>query len=160
VSKYLGMQAPFGVAHRGGSLENLENSPSAFRYALELGFKVIETDVQATADGELVVIHDADTKRVSATVVAINAVTWHELSTLKLSNGELLWRLQDLVLATAPEVRLNIDPKSDAAVNPLIEYLKSHPEVSKRVCIGSFSARRLKLCQSSQPVWGPLKWRG
>ena len=55
---YLGITAPFGIAHRGGSQEHLENSPSAFTHAFDLGFDVIETDVHPTADGVLVLMHD------------------------------------------------------------------------------------------------------
>lgn len=46
------------VAHRGASSLNVENSLSAFRKAMELGADGVETDVQLTADGQLVLNHD------------------------------------------------------------------------------------------------------
>ncbi|WP_183029924.1 glycerophosphodiester phosphodiesterase family protein [Altericroceibacterium spongiae] len=49
---------PLIVAHRGASGLRVENSLSAFRKALELGADGLETDVQLTADGQLVLNHD------------------------------------------------------------------------------------------------------
>jgi glycerophosphoryl diester phosphodiesterase len=48
------------IAHRGGSAIEPENSLAAFRRAFEVGADGVELDVHTTADGELVVIHDAD----------------------------------------------------------------------------------------------------
>ena len=47
------------VAHRGASHERPENTAAAFERALELGADGIELDVHLTADGHLVVHHDA-----------------------------------------------------------------------------------------------------
>ncbi len=53
------MPTPEIIAHRGASGERPENSLAAFRRALELGADGIELDVHLTADGVLVVHHDA-----------------------------------------------------------------------------------------------------
>ena len=49
---------PLVIAHRGASWDEPENTLAAFRRAIELGADYVEFDVQATADGELVVVHD------------------------------------------------------------------------------------------------------
>ena len=49
--------------------------------------------------------------------------------------------LEDL-LGTWPELRVNIDPKHDAAVEPLIEPLRRCDAVD-RVCVGAFSDERI-----------------
>ena len=46
------------VGHRGASETHPENTLPAFRKALRDGAQVLEFDVHATSDGELVVIHD------------------------------------------------------------------------------------------------------
>ncbi|MBA3817753.1 MAG: glycerophosphodiester phosphodiesterase [Deltaproteobacteria bacterium] len=51
------------VAHRGASHDAPENTLAAFRRAWELGVECVELDVRLTRDGEVVVIHDATTRR-------------------------------------------------------------------------------------------------
>lgn len=40
-------------AHRGGSLERLENSLSAFQHAKECGMHIFEMDIRMTKDGQV-----------------------------------------------------------------------------------------------------------
>jgi glycerophosphoryl diester phosphodiesterase len=51
------------IAHRGGAALRPENTMAAFDNAAKLGVDVLEMDVRLTADGELVVIHDATVDR-------------------------------------------------------------------------------------------------
>jgi glycerophosphoryl diester phosphodiesterase len=50
--------APLVIAHRGACWDRPENTLAAFERAIELGAYAIEFDVQATRDGELVILHD------------------------------------------------------------------------------------------------------
>lgn len=45
------------ISHRGGALERPENSLEAYRYSVEQGFDVIETDLLFTSDGQGVMSH-------------------------------------------------------------------------------------------------------
>lgn len=61
------------IAHRGASHAEPENTVAAFRRAAELGADAVELDVRTTADGLLVVHHDAelpDGRRIAATDAA------------------------------------------------------------------------------------------
>jgi len=49
---------PLVIAHRGDSAHRPENTLASFANALEVGATVVELDVQLTADGHVVVIHD------------------------------------------------------------------------------------------------------
>ena len=53
------------IAHRGASSLAPENTLAAARKALDLGADMWELDVQMTADGELVILHDNTLKRTS-----------------------------------------------------------------------------------------------
>jgi len=59
------MDRVLNIAHRGASSLAPENTLSAARKGLEVGADMWELDVQLTADGELIVIHDSTLKRTS-----------------------------------------------------------------------------------------------
>ena len=48
---YLDYQGIAVLAHRGGSIESLENTIESFHYSKSLGCEFIETDVQVSSDG-------------------------------------------------------------------------------------------------------------
>jgi glycerophosphoryl diester phosphodiesterase len=56
---------PLNIAHRGARSLAPENTLAAARKGLEVGADMWELDLQITADGELVVIHDSTLKRTS-----------------------------------------------------------------------------------------------
>ncbi len=53
------------IAHRGASAELRENTLPAFERAIAVGADFVELDVQAAADGTLVVFHDLDLDRLT-----------------------------------------------------------------------------------------------
>jgi len=53
------------IAHRGASAEERENTVPAFERAIAVGADFVELDVQASADGALVVFHDLDLDRLT-----------------------------------------------------------------------------------------------
>ncbi len=118
-----------------------QNTMAAFEGALGLGYRHLETDVQATSDGVLAVFHDDNLAPVSDSDGRISEMTWSEVSQARV-DGEPIPRIEEL-LDALDDVRISIDPKTDAAVEPLIEALR-RPGVLERVCIGSFSDERLE----------------
>ena len=56
---------PLNIAHRGARSLAPENTLAAARKGLEVGADMWELDIQMTADGELIVIHDSTLKRTS-----------------------------------------------------------------------------------------------
>lgn len=128
------------IAHRGGSAVWPQNTMAAFEGAVGLGYRHLETDVQATSDGVLALFHDDLLAPTSDGEGRISEMTWSEVSRTRVG-GEPIPRLEDLLDAFG-DARISIDPKTDTAVEPLIEALK-RPGVLDRVCIGSFSDARL-----------------
>ncbi|WP_419944462.1 glycerophosphodiester phosphodiesterase family protein [Candidatus Poriferisodalis sp.] len=113
---------------------------AAFEGAVRLGYRFLETDVQATSDGVLAVFHDHDLTPVSSGRGQISEMTWAEVSHARVG-GEPIPRLEEL-LDAFDDVRISIDPKTDTSVEPLIAALR-RPGVLDRVCVGSFSDNRL-----------------
>lgn len=141
VHPYLDHPGPLPIVHRGGAGEAAENSAAAFRRAVALGFDHVETDVHVTADGVLLAFHDHRLDRVTDSRGVIERLTWAEVSRARIGGTEPIPRLADL-LAELPDVRFALDPKHDAAVRPLAELLLRTGALH-RVCLGSFSDRRL-----------------
>ncbi|RAK00596.1 glycerophosphodiester phosphodiesterase family protein [Aliidiomarina maris] len=70
------------IAHRGASWDAPENSLAAIAVAIEQGADYIELDVQQTADGTLVLLHDRDLLRVAGDRRAIWDIEYDELAQL------------------------------------------------------------------------------
>jgi glycerophosphoryl diester phosphodiesterase len=73
---------PLVIAHRGNSAEFPENTLASFSSALELGARFVEFDVQLSADGQLVVIHDPTLDRTTDGQGDVRQMTLHEVRTV------------------------------------------------------------------------------
>nr|WP_205751731.1 glycerophosphodiester phosphodiesterase [Cryptosporangium phraense] len=138
---FLDAPRPLAFAHRGGAADGLENTMTAFAQAVAAGYRYLETDVHATADGQLVAFHDRTLDRVTDRSGAIAALPLAEVRAARVRGTEKV-PLFDELLDAWPDVRLNIDVKADAAVEPLIATITTH-QAEDRVCVGSFSDARL-----------------
>lgn len=147
---FLEHAGPIPIVHRGAPATTddslIENTMAAFRRAHDLGFRYFETDVHCTRDGVLVASHDDSLRRVSGQRVNVSALDWADLSDVPVG-GEPLPRLIDL-LKSFPDVRFNVDPKADAAVGPLVDLLREE-DALPRVCVASFSDRRLRFVRTA-----------
>lgn len=70
------------VGHRGARFEAPENTIPGFRYAIGLGLQSIEFDVQMTADGHLVIIHDHTVDRTTNGTGEVKDLTLAEIQAL------------------------------------------------------------------------------
>jgi glycerophosphoryl diester phosphodiesterase len=140
---FLDHDGPIPFAHRGGASEYPENTMAAFEHAVRLGYRYLETDVHRTSDGVLVAFHDEVLDRVTDRSGRIAELPWDEVRRARVGarGDERVPLLADL-LGAWPDVRVNIDPKHDASVEPLVEVLR-HTESFARVCVSAFSDRRL-----------------
>ena len=138
--------AKLAFAHRGGALHpdlvGLENTLDAFRHAVRLGYRYLETDVHASRDGVLLAFHDAVLDRVTDQMGPLATLTSEEIGRARIAGAHAVPTMAEL-LEEFPTVRFNIDLKAEAAVHPLaalIERTAAHG----RVCVGSFSPRRMR----------------
>lgn len=67
------------MAHRGASATAPENTLAAVQQAIDSGAHWVEIDVQETADGEVVVIHDSDLKRIGGSPLTVAGSTLAQL---------------------------------------------------------------------------------
>jgi glycerophosphoryl diester phosphodiesterase len=163
---FLDHPGPIPFAHRGGADGPAgENTLSAFKIAVDTGYRYLETDVHATSDGVLLAFHDRRLQRVTDTKGRISMLTAAEVSQARIGD-EPIPTMADL-LEAFPDARFNIDVKEPNAIGPLTEVLRRADAV-ERVCISSFSDTRLtamraafgpQLCTSAGPREAFRFWR-
>ncbi len=78
------MTRPAIIAHRGAAAEASENSMPAFELAIQLGADALELDVQQSADGRVVIIHDPTLERTTDAEGAIAEMAWSDLRDIRL----------------------------------------------------------------------------
>lgn len=136
---------PLAFAHRGGSATagnvGIENSLAAFAHAYELGYRYLETDVRMSSDGVVYAIHDEALHRLTGSPDPVATLTAESLDLQRLDQREPFARLEALY-ETFPDARLNIDVKSDDAVEATCAIVAAHDAVD-RTCLSSFSHARL-----------------
>jgi glycerophosphoryl diester phosphodiesterase len=149
---------PLVMAHRGGAGLWPENTMRAFAGAFALGADVLEMDLHATADGALVIIHDATVDRTTNGAGRVSALTLAELKRLDAgyrwtNDGGRTYPFRGAgvtvptlgeVLAEFPRARLNIDIKQ-AQPSPVKSFCRALTEsgATARVTVASFSSQTL-----------------
>ncbi|WP_214105513.1 glycerophosphodiester phosphodiesterase [Acrocarpospora catenulata] len=138
---FLDHPGPLAFAHRGGAAEGRENTMAAFARAVDLGYTYLETDAHATADGVLVAFHDHTLDRVTDRGGRVSELPYREVARARIGGVHEIPLLEDL-LATWPDVRVNIDVKESPAIEPLARAIR-RTGAQDRVCLTSFSDARL-----------------
>ena len=145
LDEVLDLPGPIPMAHRGGAkvpqLRGLENTMAAFRHAAGLGYRYFETDVHASSDGELFLMHDARLDRVCDRVGQVADLTAADIESVRIGGREPIPRLSEL-LEEFPDARVNIDIKAPGAVAPLVRVL-DRMNAHDRVCVGAFDVQRI-----------------
>jgi glycerophosphoryl diester phosphodiesterase len=105
-------------AHRGGKADMPENTLPAFRRALELGARGLETDARLSADGEVVLAHDERVRR---------GVRRHRVPDTSAADLSELGvpRLADLYAECGTDYELSIDVKQRGVARPMIEVARA-----------------------------------
>lgn len=137
-----GTAHPRILAHRGYVAPALaaegiaENTRAAFTAALDAGAEYLESDCRFSADGAVVLFHDADLARVTGEDRLVADTSRAELAARLRERGGLL--TLDEALEEYPKARFNIDVKAAAAAASAGSSLASHAD---RVLLTSFDDR-------------------
>jgi glycerophosphoryl diester phosphodiesterase len=90
--------------------------------------------------------HDDRLDRLTDRSGVVARLPWSEVRRARIAGREPIVRLDEL-LASFPDARVNIDAKHDPVVVPLIRLLRAGAAL-ERVCLGSFSDRRLAVLRA------------
>lgn len=111
---FFARRPPLCFAHRGASGHSPENTLLAFRYAFELGADGIECDVQLSADGAPVIIHDATVDRTTNGSGLVVDLSLEHLRALDAGAGEQIPELHEvLALCRERNKLINLEVKAD-----------------------------------------------
>jgi len=130
-------------AHRGASGYEFENSFAAFEKAVELGADFFETDVRQTADGHLILMHDAKLDRTTNGSGKIIALTLKELQQLRLRNGEKIPTLEEILEKFGTKIRINLEIKEKNIEQKVYELIMKY-NLKDRVVLSCFSFSTLQ----------------
>lgn len=153
------------IAHRGGSHLRPENTLQAFAHALELGADILETDVRATADGEIVCLHDATVERTTDGAGPVASLTLAELRRLDAGyrwsqdgvsypfrgKGITVPSLAE-VLRALPRARLVVEMKpAEPAFAESLCALIRRQGAARRVLVASFAHEPMRAFRAACP---------
>jgi glycerophosphoryl diester phosphodiesterase len=124
-------QQPVTVtAHRGAASDAPENTLASIRAALDQGADWVEIDVQETADGEVVVIHDSDFMKIAGKPLKVWDATVEDLAGLDIGS----WFGPDFSAERVPTLREVLDIVRDRATLTIeLKYYGHDEQLEQRV---------------------------
>ncbi|MBI9034236.1 MAG: hypothetical protein JEZ03_07175 [Bacteroidales bacterium] len=152
------------IAHRGESFDAPENTLAAITLAWEKNALAIEIDIHLTKDNEIVVIHDADTYRISGVRNVIPKSTLQELKGLDAGsykdekwNTERIPTLNEVIETVPKQGKLIIEIKSDAKIlSKLKEELSRSKLENSQIEIIAFDIKTLAKAKELMPEYRML----
>lgn len=151
------------IAHRGASAVCPENTMVAFDRALQLGATGIETDVQMSSDGRLVLIHDETLNRTAGAEGWVKDATYEHLRSLDAGSwfdeqfaGERIPSLEELFdLIRGKNTLLNLELKNGIVGYRGMEEKAVHAVrewgLEEQVIFSSFNHASLVKCKRLAP---------
>lgn len=152
---------PLLVAHRGASHAAPENTLAAFKLAWEEGADGIEGDFYLSSDGQVVCIHDKDTKRVAGKELVVSETSWKELSKLDVGSwkspayaGERMPLLTEVLDILPPGKRFFVEVKCGPEIVPALKriFAEKHADPA-RVTIIAFDADVIAAARKELPAY-------
>lgn len=149
------------TAHRGSSKEAPENTLSAIRQAISDGADFAEIDVQETADGVVIVMHDSDFMRIAGQRLNIWDTTFADLQKFDAGAwfdesfaGERVPSLQQVIEICKDQIKLNIELKFNGhdkeLVKRTLDVIKQN-DFQSQCIISSLNHQSLQEVTSIEP---------
>lgn len=138
------------IGHKGANKSEPENTLKSFRKAIELRADYIEFDVQASKDGEIVVIHDYEISKLTGHSGNVKEMTLDELKQLNMGEGEKIPTLQEVIMLAQGEIGLQIEIKVKDIVKKIIELLRDASLIESTI-ISSFIHNELLKIKKLEP---------
>jgi len=151
------------IAHRGASADAPENTLAAMELAISKGADWVEIDVQETRDGEVVVIHDSDLKKIGGSGLKVFESTLAELQSVDIGSwkdpsfsDQRIPTLKQLLELCKDRINVVIELKYYGREERLEERVASIVEaagVQDQIIIMSLSYPGIQKMKSLRPEW-------
>jgi len=151
------------TAHRGASGRAPENTLAAFEIAIRDKADWIELDVQRTADGRVVVIHDQDLRRVGGSGLVIAKTSYAELTAVDIGSwfdasfaDQRLPLLQNVLRLCRDRIAVNIELKYygwDQNLAPAVIALVEKSNMQQQIALMSLNSKAVMQAKELRPEW-------
>lgn len=132
------------IAHRGASAYAPENTSAAFDLALTMEPDAVETDLRATRDGVLVLIHDEQVDRTTDGHGPVAEMSWDELQRLDAGRhkgaefaGQRIPSFEYFLTTYLPKIPAYLEIKAEGVEAAAVEAVRQHG-LTDRVVFTSF----------------------
>lgn len=157
-------EVPMIVAHRGASRDAPANTIPAFELAWKQDADAVEGDFHLTKDGEIVCIHDGDTKRVAGRNLVVSESTLAELKKLDVGachaekyRGIRIPTLAEVFSTVPEEKRIYIEVKCGAGIiSPLLKQIEKSGLASGQIVVISFNGQVIQELKARAPQYKAL----
>lgn len=116
---------PLVIAHRGASAYEPENTLRAFALAIEQGAQMIELDLHATRDSQVVVIHDFTLDHTTNLKGLVSRRSLAEIKQADAGKGERVPTLDETLDLTLGRVRLYLEIKDPRAASETLRIIRA-----------------------------------
>lgn len=150
------------TSHRGNSSVAPENTIAAIRAAKDEHSDVAEIDVQLTADGQVVVIHDFTLSRLANDPRRVIDLTLQEIKELEVGSwfaqefmGEKIPTLEEVIEEAGMSLKLNIELKptnDESQLAKAVIAILDEQNYEERVVISSLNKQALKEVKKIKPT--------
>ena len=151
------------VAHRGASADAPENTLAAIELAIDQGADWVEIDVQETRDGEIMVIHDSDLKRVGGSNLTVFDSTLADLQSVDIGSwkdpsfsDQRIPTLRQVLALCENRIKLVIELKyygREQKFEELVADLVDEAGMQDQMIIMSLSYAGIQKMKSLRPNW-------
>ncbi|MCC6315389.1 MAG: glycerophosphodiester phosphodiesterase [Thermomicrobiales bacterium] len=148
------MSPPLLIAHRGASVDAVENSLRAFELARDQRADAVECDIQLSRDGVPVVFHDRTLERLIGDTRPVGSVDIGGLRTLRLDDGEVIPTLREALEWSMDGLPLVIELKSGRSPVSLVTAVAGDLAAvgGRLLWISSFSSEILQAVAELLPA--------
>jgi len=151
------------MAHRGASLAAPENTMAAVREAIDSGAQWVEIDVQETADGEVIVIHDSDLQKIGRVPLGVATSELEELQEVDIGSWfskefseERIPTLEQVLRLCKDRIRVNIELKYYGAQQQLekrVAEIVDANAMADQIVVMSLSLDGIRKMRQLRPAW-------